>query len=79
MKSNYPSASFRVAGHTCDLSGSDLEQNISALFAKVGTIDYIVFTLGDDLVMNSIHEISYARFIQVGQIPILHAFVHCQD
>ena len=68
IKRSYPSASSRIAGHACDLSGRDLEQNISVLFEKVGQIDHIVFTAGDDLIMDSIHDISYDRVIQAGQI-----------
>ena len=68
IKTSYPSASSRIAGYACNLSGKDLEQNISALFEKVGKIDHIIFTAGDDLLMDSIHDISYDRVIQAGQI-----------
>lgn len=68
IKTSYPSASSRITGYACDVSGKDLEQNISALFEKVGKIDHIIFTAGDDLMMDSIHDISYDRVIQAGQI-----------
>jgi NAD(P)-dependent dehydrogenase (short-subunit alcohol dehydrogenase family) len=68
IKTSYPSASFRITGYVCNLRSNDLEKNILALFEKTGKVDHIIFTAGDDLVMDSIHEISYDRVIQAGQI-----------
>lgn len=42
LKSSFPDAI--VAGHVCDLSKPTVEQDIEALFAKVGKVDHIVYT-----------------------------------
>jgi NAD(P)-dependent dehydrogenase (short-subunit alcohol dehydrogenase family) len=68
MNSHYPSAVDRITGHTCDLGSNDLEEQILAVFEETGRVDHIVFTAGDDLVMDGIHNISYDRVIQAGQV-----------
>ena len=68
---SYPSAQSKITGYGCDLSGRDLEQNVVALFEQIGEVDHIVFSAGDDLLMDSIHDISYDRVILAGQIRFI--------
>lgn len=42
LKSSFPEVA--IAGHVCDLSKPTVEEDIEALFAKVGKVDHIVFT-----------------------------------
>jgi NAD(P)-dependent dehydrogenase (short-subunit alcohol dehydrogenase family) len=71
IATSYPSAESRISGHACDLSGRDLEQNVKALFEQTGKVDHIIFSAGDDLIMDSIHKISYDRVLQAGQIRFI--------
>lgn len=42
LKASFPQAT--VAGFTCDLSKPTVEQDVEALFGKVGKVDHIVYT-----------------------------------
>lgn len=42
LKASFPQAT--VAGHACDLSKPTVEQDLEALFKKVGKVDHIVYT-----------------------------------
>lgn len=67
------------AGHACDLSRPTVEADIEALFAKVGSVDHIVYTAGDRLATAPVADITYDRIIAAGQIrffaPLLVAKV----
>lgn len=77
LRESFPDGT--VAGHACDLSKPTIEQDIEALFAKVGKLDHIVFTAGDKLATAKISDITYDKIIAAGQIrffaPLLVAKV----
>jgi NAD(P)-dependent dehydrogenase (short-subunit alcohol dehydrogenase family) len=66
LQTSYPSA--KVTGQVCDLSKPTVEQDIEALFEKVGKVDHIVFTAGDKLAALSIQEITLEAIHKAGQI-----------
>lgn len=68
LKSDYPSAKDRIAGHACDLgNASTAEQNISALFEFTGTLDHVVYTAGDALAMIPVSDFTAEKILQAGQ------------
>lgn len=71
LKTRYPSASSRVSGIPCNLSGPAMEDNIRALFVKTGTLDHVVFTAGDALVLNPIHEVTYGSIVAAGTVRFI--------
>lgn len=77
LKAEFPNGTS--AGHACDLSKPTVEEDIKALFSKVGKVDHIVYTAGDKLHMAPISEISYEKIIAAGQMrffaPLLVAKV----
>ncbi|KAJ4422543.1 hypothetical protein N0V82_002771 [Gnomoniopsis sp. IMI 355080] len=73
LKSSFPEAT--IAGHVCDLSKPTCEQDIEALFAKVGKVDHIVYTAGDKLATAPISEITYEKLIAAGQIRFFAALL----
>ena len=64
----YPSARSRVTGYPCDLKTAAVRSQISTFFDQVGEVDHIIYTAGDELVMDPVREITYERLIQAGQI-----------
>ncbi|MCJ1473892.1 hypothetical protein MMC13_002547 [Lambiella insularis] len=63
----YPSATARLAAHTCDLSdAATLEANIAALFAAVGPLNHIVYTAADPLAIMPLADVSLERVTQAG-------------
>ncbi|KAL4915649.1 hypothetical protein BDW62DRAFT_219217 [Aspergillus aurantiobrunneus] len=80
LKSLYPSSSASITGHTCDLSDeATLPANIQALFAKIGTLDHIIFTAGDAPLLTPFLETDFAAIKQAGMVrffaPLLVAQV----
>ncbi len=69
IKEEYPSA--EISGFACDLLTPDLEENIKALFEKVGKVDHIVFTAGNALALNPLSAISYESIIQAGTVRFI--------
>lgn len=71
LQSAFPNST--VAGHVCDLSKPTVEQDLEALFAKVGTLDHLVYTAGDKLSTGKVAEMTYERLIGAGQIRFFAA------
>ena len=66
LKTSYPGS--KVTGYSCDLSKPSLEQDIEALFEKVGKVDHIVFTAGDKLASMPLQEVTLESIQRAGQI-----------
>ncbi|EAW15313.1 oxidoreductase, short chain dehydrogenase/reductase family [Aspergillus clavatus NRRL 1] len=75
LKKQHPDS--QVTGHTCDLSVNDIEQHLEKLFEEIGTVDHIVYTAGDALIvkplqdidLHAIHAAGHIRFV----VPLLVA------
>jgi NAD(P)-dependent dehydrogenase (short-subunit alcohol dehydrogenase family) len=57
-----------VQGETCDLSGEDIEEQLEALFKKIGEVNHIVFTAGDALAMKGIADWDLKFIHAAGQV-----------
>lgn len=69
LEQSYPSAEGRVGGYACSLGDqSTLEQEVEALFQKVGNLDHIVYTAGDRLATMPIREATLPQIIQAGTV-----------
>ncbi|KAL2823551.1 hypothetical protein BDW59DRAFT_96534 [Aspergillus cavernicola] len=71
LKTSYPSASAstEILGYPCNLADeSTLEQNIQDLFAQVGTIDHIIFTAGDAVMLTPFLEAGFDMIKQGGMV-----------
>ncbi|KAK5136663.1 hypothetical protein LTR08_002316 [Meristemomyces frigidus] len=69
LKKAYPSASDRISGHACNLGDQGtVEENIKALFEKVGTLDHVVYTAGDALSTLPVSDISMDNVMKAGMV-----------
>lgn len=75
LVSTYPSASDRVQGQTCDLSNADVERNLEALFEKVGKVDHIIHTAGDNIAMMPLEDVSLEKIHAAGQLRAFSALL----
>lgn len=73
LKGDFPDQ--KVAGYACDLSKPTVEQDLEALFSKVGKVDHIVFSAGDKLAAAPIQEITYEKIIAAGQVRFVAALL----
>lgn len=73
LRSSFPGST--VAGHACDLSKPTVEEDLEALFAKVGTVDHIVFTAGDRLATMPVSDITYDVLLAAGQVRFFAALL----
>lgn len=69
LKADFPDQ--KVAGYACDLSKPTVEQDLEALFSKVGKVDHIVYSAGDKLAAAPIQEITYEKIIAAGQLRFI--------
>lgn len=75
----YPSAKGRIVGYPCDLSNEEtLEKNAEELLDKVGSLDHIVFTAGDQLRLKSLEHITLKDYKAGGTVRFLGAFILCK-
>ncbi|KAL9623692.1 MAG: hypothetical protein Q9160_002148 [Pyrenula sp. 1 TL-2023] len=76
LEKSYPSAKGRIAGYACSLGyQSTLEQEVDALFQKVGNLDHIVYTAGDRLATMPIREATLPQIIQAGMVRFFAPFI----
>ncbi|KAL8676790.1 MAG: hypothetical protein Q9186_006718 [Xanthomendoza sp. 1 TL-2023] len=68
LSTTCPSSKGRLSGHVCDLSSSNMEENIKSLFSKIGQLDHIIFTAGDKLATIPIHEATLENVQQAGMV-----------
>lgn len=73
LKADFPDQ--KVAGQVCDLSKPTVEQDLEALFSKVGKVDHIVFSAGDKLAAAPIQEITYDKIVAAGQVRFIAALL----
>lgn len=73
LKADFPDQ--RVAGYACDLSKPTVEQDLEALFSKVGKVDHIVYSAGDKLAAAPIQEITYEKIVAAGQLRFIAALL----
>lgn len=73
LQSSFPNST--VAGHVCDLSKPTVEKDLETLFSKVGTVDHIVYTAGDNLATMSVSDITYEAIIAAGQVRFFAALL----
>jgi len=66
LQKSYPDG--KITGRTCDLSKDSLEDDVSALFSKVGKVDHIIYTAGDSLAQMPLSSITLPSIIAAGQI-----------
>lgn len=69
LKTDFPNST--IAGHATDLSKPTVEQDIEALFAKVGQVDHIVMTAGDKVAVQAVPDITYEKIIAAGQVRFI--------
>jgi NAD(P)-dependent dehydrogenase (short-subunit alcohol dehydrogenase family) len=72
---DYPSAKARVRGYPCDLSTPEVEANLVALFERVGTLDHIVYTAGDNLPMTPLEDVTLEKIHKAGQVRTFAALL----
>ncbi|KIY03494.1 uncharacterized protein Z520_00185 [Fonsecaea multimorphosa CBS 102226] len=64
LKASYPSSTASVEGYVCDVGDlATMEENITDLFNKVGTLDHIVYSAGDSPPLRPFASVDFA-FIQ---------------
>ena len=69
LKKLYPSASDHISGHACNLGDqATVEDNIKALFEKVGTLDHVVYTAGDQLATMPLGDATMDKMIKAGMV-----------
>ena len=69
LKKSYPSASSRISGHACNLGDeATLEDNVKALFEKVGKLDHVVFTAGDSLAQMELATVDMEKMKKAGMV-----------
>jgi NAD(P)-dependent dehydrogenase (short-subunit alcohol dehydrogenase family) len=73
LKTDFPDR--KVAGYACDLSKPTVEQDLEALFSKVGKVDHIVYSAGDKLAAVPVEEITYEKIIAAGHVRFIAAFL----
>lgn len=66
LRAEFPNSTS--AGHVCDLSKPTVEEDIKALFSKVGKVDHIVFTAGDRPITAPVSETTYEKIIAAGHV-----------
>ena len=79
LESELSQGTKKCKGFSCDLSKDTAEQEIEALFAKVGKVDHIVYTAADALALMPLQKITREKAISGMQmrmiVPILVAKV----
>ncbi|KAA8643499.1 hypothetical protein EYZ11_009519 [Aspergillus tanneri] len=77
LTGEFPGA--QVQGYACDLGGENVEEEIESLFEKVGSVDHIVFTVGEKPLAMPLADITREKILAPAQIrlvaPILVAKV----
>lgn len=69
LKKAYPSTKAEISGVACDLGDeATLESNIKTLFSKVGELDHIVFSAGDQLAIKPLDEVDFPYIKQAGMV-----------
>ncbi|ROW07575.1 hypothetical protein VPNG_06845 [Cytospora leucostoma] len=69
LKADFPNST--IAGHATDLSKPTVEQDIEALFSKVGKVDHIVLTAGDKVSVQAVSDLTYEKIIAAGQVRFI--------
>ncbi|KAL8828447.1 MAG: hypothetical protein Q9191_002586 [Dirinaria sp. TL-2023a] len=72
---SYPSAKDRVSGYSCDLASPSSEDNVKALFEKVGTLNHIVCTAGDQLAIMPLEEATVEKIQKAGMVRFVGALL----
>ena len=67
----YPSAEGRVSGYVCNLGGPDAPEQVESLFSKVGTLDHVVHTAGDQLRVKKLEEWTLPQIQEAGMVSSL--------
>ena len=77
LLSEFPDAGAKISGYACNLAAKDAEQEIEALFEKVGKVDHIVYTAADALPLMPLQEVTQDKIVAAGHMrfvaPILVA------
>lgn len=73
LKKDFPDQ--KVSGYTCDLSKPTVEQDLEALFSKVGKVDHIVYSAGEKLAAAPVEEITYEKIVSAGQVRFIAALL----
>ncbi|KAL4893067.1 hypothetical protein BDV59DRAFT_193271 [Aspergillus ambiguus] len=66
LQAKFPNG--QITGHTCDLSGDDVEAQLRSLLNAIGQLDHIVFTAGDSLSLVPINNISLETIHKAGRV-----------
>jgi NAD(P)-dependent dehydrogenase (short-subunit alcohol dehydrogenase family) len=66
LKKVFPNA--EITAHVCDLSGEDVEQNLERLLSDIGSLDHIVFTAGDALLIQPLDTIDLDTIRRAGHV-----------
>ncbi|KAH8821289.1 hypothetical protein F5884DRAFT_850524 [Xylogone sp. PMI_703] len=72
LRASYPSTS--VAGFPCNLAKPTLENDLEALFEKVGKVDHIVFTACDQLELIPWQNLTLEDYKKAGQMRLFAQF-----
>lgn len=75
LVSDYPDARDRVFGYACDLASPQVEENVEALFNKVGQIDHIIYMAGDRLPMVPLEEVTLDKWQKCNQVRTIAAIL----
>ncbi|OAL34872.1 hypothetical protein AYO20_05832 [Fonsecaea nubica] len=69
LKASYPSSTASIEGYVCDVGElGTMEDNIKELFTKVGTLDHIVYSAGDNPPLRPLDTVDFAFIQRVGNI-----------
>ena len=58
----------RVSGYACNLGGNDAQEQIANLFSKVGTLDHVIHSAGDQLRIKDIEEWNLPDMHEAGAV-----------
>ena len=68
LNNTYPSSKGRVHGYVCNLRAADAPEQVADLFSKVGTLDHVVHTAGDQLRIKKLEEWTLSEMQEAGMV-----------
>ena len=73
---SYPSAKSRLSGYACDLSdGKTVDENIKAVFDKVGEVNHVINSAGDSIKTTPLAESTVESLQQIGMVRFFGAML----
>jgi NAD(P)-dependent dehydrogenase (short-subunit alcohol dehydrogenase family) len=68
LQSEFPQMKSHITGFTCNLASPDVEENIVALFKKVGSFNHLIYMAGDRLPMLPLSDVTLENWQKCSQV-----------